>query len=212
MRTIIRSKTPSFILTLSTILVSFLLVPQTTTHATTIIHTPFARMCQEADAVIEGTVASKSSRILPASGKLPDVIVTDVVLTNVVALKGSRPNSLTITHLGGTVGAISATVPGIPNFEVGERKILFLDSDNALFGFWEGTFTIIESVPGVTAIERADGYLVTGEFDESTGELKLHVPGQRISKAVLFMEESSFRNLIGELSRNSGGGKGKVLE
>ncbi len=194
------------------LLAVFLITTQNLAFATTIIHTPFTQMCQEADAIIEAIVQSKSSRIVGDSTVPFPEIVTDVVLANIVTLKGNRPNPLTLTYPGGTVGGITMSVPGMPRFEVGERKVLFLREGNILFGVWEGTFTIKQDVSGVTTIERADGFLVTGDFDESTGEIALHAPGQRISKPVLFMEEQGFRNLIGELSRKIHREPGEVSE
>ncbi len=191
-----------------------LLTAQTITHATTIIHTPFAQMCREADAIVEGTVASKNPRLIPGSGGFPGMIVTDVVLTNLTVIKGERTDPFTISLPGGTVGTMRMSAPGTPQVEVGEKIILFLNSNNTIMGVWEGAFKVREQVlpiPQATVLENASGELVAREFDDSTGELNFYTTQESLSKPVLLMSRDQFHRLIRNLLPQ-GGGKGEISE
>lgn len=154
--------------------------------------------------MVEGTVSSVSSRSIDdPSVQFPE-IVTDVVLTNITAIKGNHPTTFTLTYPGGTVGGITMIVPGMPRFEVGERKILFLREGDVLFGVWEGTFTVVIDPTGIAMLQRADGGWVTG-FDEATGELQLYTPRMNLSKGVPFLDQEQFHQLIGRFIRTEEG-------
>src|SRR3989338_586800 len=96
-------------------------------HATVRAHTPFNQLCQEADAIIEATITTKNSRFVD------DLIYTDIQLTDITAIKGSVSDPLILTQLGGAIDSVAVSVAGTPEFEAGERKIIFLQQTDSGF-------------------------------------------------------------------------------
>ncbi len=77
-------------------------------------------------------------------------------------LKGERRRSLLIRQLGGQVGSLHMTVPGMPEFVAGSNVIVFLkDSGNGTFqvvGMNQGRYVIAEdfAVSSLTGIDLMD--------------------------------------------------------
>lgn len=85
-------------------------------------------------------------------------------------LKGNRTRTLMIRQLGGQVGSLVATVPGMPEFEAGDQVIIFLkDSADGTFqvvGMNQGRYVIAENyavsnLSGVDLMNPKNG-VVTG--------------------------------------------------
>jgi hypothetical protein len=176
-------------------------------NATIIIHTPFAQLCQDADVIIEATVTNKMSRYLDPINE--DFIVTDVVFEDIVMLKGQAiTDPFTYTYSGGVIDDMASAIVGMPDFEIGERKVIFLslrdDGSFSLTGFWEGVFTKRDILPGEgTVIESAEGFFVEG-FDAASGELIFSTPSDAVSKPTLGMGPSDFSDLIVDLAIEAG--------
>lgn len=77
-------------------------------------------------------------------------------------LKGERRRSLLIRQMGGQVGSLNMTVPGMPEFVAGSSVIVFLkDSGNGTFqvvGMNQGRYLIAEdfAVSALTGIDLMD--------------------------------------------------------
>ena len=88
------------------------------------------------------------------------------------SLKGESRRSLLIRQMGGTVGALTLTVAGMPEFQEDTNVIVFLkDSGNGTFqvvGMNQGRYVIVEdfaisNLSGVDLINPKTG-LVSGAF------------------------------------------------
>jgi hypothetical protein len=91
-------------------------------HAAVLIALELPQLVEQSDQIVVGNAQSQSSRY--AEG----VIVTDVLVRVVTALKGSsRPgDTLVVTHLGGSVDNVALSVPGAAGFKLGQSAIVFL--------------------------------------------------------------------------------------
>jgi hypothetical protein len=67
--------------------------------------------------------------------------------------------------LGGTIGETTMAVPGMPQFAIGDRELLCLERDNALFpvrGVSQGRFRILTDRSGRQRVVFNDGRPVGG--------------------------------------------------
>jgi hypothetical protein len=80
------------------------------------------QLARSADVVAIGEVTSATGEWAPGRA----TIQTRVVLTVVELLKGAESSPLTFTHLGGRVGDEASAVGGAPQFQPGERVVVFL--------------------------------------------------------------------------------------
>ena len=67
------------------------------------------------------------------------------------AWKGSLPQRITVRLVGGRVGHLISSVPGIPRFQPGEESVLFLEPSRSgsfsVTGWAQGTFRIHRASP-----------------------------------------------------------------
>jgi hypothetical protein len=80
------------------------------------------QLTRSADVVAIGEVASATGQWAPGRA----TIQTRVVLIVVELLKGAESSPLTFTHLGGRVGDEASAIGGAPQFQPGERVVVFL--------------------------------------------------------------------------------------
>jgi hypothetical protein len=80
------------------------------------------QLAQAADVVAIGEVGAVTGEWAPGRA----TIQTRVVLTAVELLKGTEPAPLTFTHLGGRVGDEASAIGGGPQFQPGDRVLVFL--------------------------------------------------------------------------------------
>jgi len=93
--------------------------------------------------VIHGAVIRSASRW----NEDRSMIVTDVTLNVLDALKGSAVSEIVVTQLGGTVGKLQVDVPGAAAFRDGEEVVLFLadgpEGRRYVTGLSQGRFEVV---------------------------------------------------------------------
>jgi hypothetical protein len=124
------------------------------------------QLTRAADVVAIGEVAAATGEWAPGRA----TIQTRVVLTIVELLKGAEPSPLTFTHLGGRVGGEASAMGGGPQFQPGERVVVFLsrrqDGSLRLRDLSYGRFEIVRDAAtgrdhailpaGATGADRTD--------------------------------------------------------
>lgn len=113
-------------------------------RATTLERMSLARMSQAAQVIVRARCISNSPAW--AAGEIWTFTTFEVE----EAWKGDStarvPGTITIRLLGGTVGALTSHVSGVPRFHSGEDVLIFLEStsrnDFSVLGWAQGTFRI----------------------------------------------------------------------
>jgi len=129
-------------------------------HSTSVLPPTFDELVARADEVILArVVARESSWVTSRSGQ---AIVTDVTFAVERTLKGEPRIQRTLEFLGGTVGDVSLTVAGIPDFHVNDRDVLFVRDTgrpaSPLVGFSYGRFRVVRDATfGTDIIRTFDG-------------------------------------------------------
>jgi hypothetical protein len=117
-------------------------------EATTVVHMTLEEMAEASPSIVHGQVVSSQSRWNADR----TMILTDVVIRVESSIKGDGPASVTLTQLGGRVGALRVDVPGAVPFKAGEEAILFLapDSQGRLMvnGLSQGRFEVVRTAGG----------------------------------------------------------------
>jgi len=127
--------------------------------ARSVIPPTFSELVTNATEIFIGRVVSRESRWVdtPAGA----VIFTDVTFGVEENLKGNHQQQTTLRFRGGTVGDITLAVADMPQFVLGDRDLLFVESRNAvspLVGFMHGRFRIQRELSsGIDRIATHDG-------------------------------------------------------
>jgi len=137
-----------------------LILTAASAHSTSVLPPTFDELVARADEVILArVVARQSSWVTSRSGR---AIVTDVTFAIERTLKGESRIQRTLEFLGGTVGDVSLTVAGIPEFQVNDRDVLFVRDTgrpaSPLVGFSYGRFRVVRDATfGTDIIRTFDG-------------------------------------------------------
>lgn len=127
---------------------------------------PFDQKVNDADSIVLGKVVGSRSE-LAADGRF---IVTHTTLEIGQTLKGSEPQRLVVTTPGGSVGDLHQRSIGIPDFQVGEEKLLFLRRGQggvvAPLYFDQGTYDVVRGSGGVVVRPVPSGAVL---IDSQTG-------------------------------------------
>lgn len=112
----------------------FLLLPlvQAVTYG---VFYPVEEMTDLAHDVVSGTVNQIATQNI--DGKIISTITIDITYNYV----GNKQNQLQFDVLGGTYQGITMSVPGAPQFEVGQNVLVFVD-DEKIIGFGQGAYNI----------------------------------------------------------------------
>ena len=100
-------------------------------RAITVIARDFDQLVTRADTVFKGTVASKTSQW--TGQETTRHIVTFVTFKVDETYKGAAAPGQTLRFLGGTVGNDTMEVPDMPQFEVGQKAVLFVVGNGKQF-------------------------------------------------------------------------------
>ena len=155
--------------------------------ATTFEPRDFDALSLEAEQIVIGTARTAVSR---RSGVRE--IVTDYRFDNLEIVKGRVPGaSLTLTLLGGTVGADSLTVVGAPTFKSGVRYLVFVSGKCSVMfprvGGQQGIFQLrTDKASGVAGVHDYAGRPVKrlpGRVTKQQADVVDTDSGQPISKA-----------------------------
>jgi hypothetical protein len=130
------------------------------TRGTTVIQPTFEQLVDNASQVlVVEALASECHWRTNAKGAL---IFTTLQFRSEEVLKGKSDAELELSFLGGTIGADTLDVHGVPHFTPGSRYILFVSSNRTevcpLVGMFHGNFRLIkDAVTGEETISRHDG-------------------------------------------------------
>ena len=133
----------------------------------------FAALAREADQVAIGTVTAINSR---RTGERE--IVTDFRFDQLEIVKGTLPTgSLTLTMLGGTVGAEALTVAGAPTFQLGVRYLVFVSGNGSAM------FPLVGGQQGIFQMRR-DAATGVSRVHDYAGRPVIRLPGAAGKSAV----------------------------
>ena len=140
-------------------------------HATSVIAPTFAELVAEADCIVRGTVTAVEARAVATPRG--SAIHTLVTLSVEECVKGTAPRQLTLTLLGGALGAKRTIIAGMPQFQVGDREILFVQGNGRQFcpmvGLYHGRYRVLtEAATGRDYVARDNRVPLT-----ATGEVGL---------------------------------------
>ena len=112
-------------------------------QATSVTEVSFSDLVQHADVIAVGTV-SEIKEQWDETRKAPLTLVTFSQLT---VLKGNPGASMTLEFLGGhTPKGLVLTIPGVPQFTVGEKTVVFCAGNHRDFspvvGVWQGLLRV----------------------------------------------------------------------
>lgn len=126
--------------------------------ATVTVPMRFESLVGDASAIFRGEVVDVRSEWRQLRGE--QVIVTLVRFKVERVLKGSASAVQRLELLGGSIGATTMAVPGMPQFAVGDRDLLCLERAGALLpvlGATQGRFRIITDRSGRERVVFNDG-------------------------------------------------------
>jgi len=148
-------------------------------QATSVRRLSFDDLISSANSIVEGSVVS-SNTYRSSDGKL---IFTSYTINVQESLKGSTPQLVTVTTVGGRVGNTILHVAGMPVFQPGDRAILFLEQSKSyttIVGLNQGKFAISNgevsnSISGLSFPDGAAGKSVKMPLDEFKKQIKLRI-------------------------------------
>jgi hypothetical protein len=154
------------------------------TRGTTVIQPTFEQLVDGASQVVVAeALSSECHWQTNAKGAL---IFTTVRFRAEEVLKGESVPQLELSFLGGTIGADTLDVHGVPRFTQGSRYILFVSSNRTevcpLVGMFHGKFHLIkDAVTGEETISQHDGSPV--RISSSSQGAKAALPLRNLSAA-----------------------------
>ena len=142
--------------------VSLLAVVALQARAMTVVKRDFPALVARAEQIVIGTVTDVSHEV-DAAGS-PSTLVT---FSDLVVLKGSADNTVTLRLYGGPTGNVVIQVPDMPQFTTGERDVLFIAGNGRdvcpLVGVWQGRFRVqFDAALGMDVIADSTGTPVLG--------------------------------------------------
>jgi hypothetical protein len=168
-------------LALCTLLIS------STASATTIVKLDLPQLVRESDSIVQGRIDNVYSQ-WDAQLK---VIFTYVSVHIDDPLKGQPRQSVLIRQLGGKVGALNMSIPGMPRFNNGDEVIVFLKGNP------EGTYHVVGLNQG--KYEVIDDFAISNVSGVSLVDVKTRqvIDGPLINREPL----ESLKSRIRELAR-----------
>ncbi|MFN8642011.1 MAG: hypothetical protein U0802_10245 [Candidatus Binatia bacterium] len=129
--------------------------------ATVVVAKDFAALCAEADLVFVGTVTAVVPRWRDAQRQ---AIETEVTFADLTWLRGGPQAATTLRFAGGEMDGVHEAVAGVPQFAVGERRVVFAHAGrfvSPIVGFNQGVFRVVDGADGPVVLD-AGGRAVTG--------------------------------------------------
>lgn len=113
-------------------------------RATSVTEFTFTDLVTQADVIAVGTVTDIRDH-WDAEKKAPFTLVT---FSNLTVVKGSPGNSFTLEFLGGPMpNGLVMVIPGVPQFIVGEKAVVFCAGNRRdfcpLVGIWQGILRVM---------------------------------------------------------------------
>jgi hypothetical protein len=134
--------------TLATLQVLFLTIwslSVSTARATSVTEFTFTDLVTQAEVIAVGTVTDIRDH-WDTEKKAPLTLVT---FSHLTVVKGSPGNSFTLEFLGGKMpNGLVMTIPGVPQFAVGEKAVVFCAGNRRdfcpLVGIWQGVLRVMD--------------------------------------------------------------------
>ena len=113
-------------------------------RATSVTEFTFADLVTHAEVIAVGTVTEIRDQ-WDETQKAPLTLVT---FANLTVVKGSPGSSFTLEFLGGKMpNGLVMTIPGVPQFAVGEKAVVFCAGNHRdfcpLVGIWQGLLRVV---------------------------------------------------------------------
>ncbi len=133
--------------------------------ALSVVERSFDELVELADHVVVGTVEGLEGRLGTTSAGR-QYVTTRVSLTQLDVVKGTNPgDSYVLEVAGGVAGGVAQVYPGLPEFKLGERYVLFIRGNRQDFfpvvGIQQGLFKV-EPDNGRSVVRNADDQPVLG--------------------------------------------------
>ncbi len=181
---------------LCALLLSVLLA--TPAHSLTVVPRSFDELVQRADTVMVGTVQDVHSEF--ADNGLDQNILSFVSFIELQIIKGQIPTQkYTLQVPGGVVGRFAQNYPGIPQFQAGQRYVVFIRGNHRDFfpvvGINQGVFRVLTDAQGRQVVVR-DDIALKAELSRSLSSITRTAPSldsflQRIKALLPAAGESS---------------------
>lgn len=128
-------------------------------RATTVIPPTFESLVSSANTIFVGEVINvRAEWIATPQGR---AIMTHVIFKVEDVWKGAAGAVTQLDFMGGTVGAMTMEVVGMPTFHDGQRSVLFVSGEvksaSPLVGFFHGRLRIERDINGVDRVRTYDG-------------------------------------------------------
>jgi len=154
--------------------------------ASTFVHMPQHELVANTDALVQGKVIDLRS----SWNESGQIIITEAVVAVEETLLGqSVPATVTVRTAGGQVGDFRVEAHGFPQFELGERVLLFLeDGENAtmrVVGYQQGHYRVVERLDGVT--------LAVPQIEDGA---RFFTPSGQLAPAARSIEINTFKNIV----------------
>jgi hypothetical protein len=129
-------------------------------RAASVVIPNFQQLVDNATEILVSEVAARRSQWIDTTDGR--AIVTLVTFSVIETLKGSPRTQTSLEFMGGTIGDVTMNVSDMPQFNVGDRDILFVGNRNAvspLVGFMYGRFRIVrDDRQGIDSVLMYDGH------------------------------------------------------
>lgn len=126
-----------------------------TAQAATVPALSVEELTDASDSIVVGEVVSVEAQLSKG------YVVTTIFVAVEDVWKGEVIDMLRIRQRGGRVGNLATAVPGMPDFAVGERALLFLESRRSgrfvVTGLAQGKFAIVSAPDGTDVVFPAEG-------------------------------------------------------
>jgi hypothetical protein len=141
----------------------------TPVFATTVQKMELQQLVAASDSIVQGTVESVEARYEEK------MIYTYVSIVVDDPLKGEQRRTVLLRQIGGTIGAKTVWISGMPQFRAGQQVIVFLrnrqDGTFDVIGLNQGKYDIIDdnavaNVSGVTILDPKTGLMSERGFVE----------------------------------------------
>jgi hypothetical protein len=132
------------LVTIQVLLLAVLCTWSNIARATSVTEFTFTDLVAQADVIAVGTVTEIREQ-WDEEKKTPLTLVT---FTNLTVVKGSPGSSFTLEFLGGKMpNGLVMTIPGVPQFAVGEKAVVFCAGNGRdfcpLVGIWQGVLRVV---------------------------------------------------------------------
>jgi hypothetical protein len=130
--------------------------------ATTVVPPTFNELVSQAEVIVQAEVTAKRCEFTPVGDG--NVIHTYVTLTVLKQIKGVSPATIELRLLGGEIGNEGMMVEGVPEFEVGDRDVLFIENNGSqycpLVAVMHGRYPVVTQ-NGAEVVLRSNGEPLT---------------------------------------------------